>query len=196
MFAATGTRDVHDWPSEVQALEPLALVDTDPATSQPGEVRSLGGEAETPSSSDARWFQFVPLSQADVALEEGVMIATPLWAGLRHLHGVWGGPSCELTDLLAATVSFRQVCSFVQDSGMMWLPGKPSNAGIQLMRQLLPNARFSTVQTDSGPAFAAAHPRCNPQTWRPSLQRLRAFAPLVTPLRASLVYHTRSLARG
>ena len=61
-----------------------------------------------------------------------------------------------LRRLAANTVAFRQICTQVTRSGMLWIPGVPSSAGRILLRRVLPRAIFSTVQPAGQPIFVAA----------------------------------------
>ena len=65
--------------------------------------------------------------------------------------------SLFLKRLGANTVAFRQVCLQVSHGGLLWLPGVPSSAGIQLLRRLLPQAHFQTAHSSAGSLFVAAH---------------------------------------
>ena len=107
------------------------------------------------------------------------------------------GPPSQLLDLLAATVTFRQICACVQHHGMLWIPGRPSSYGVALLRALLPDAIFRTLSFVSGTVFTAAHPRCIADSWLPSLSSIctsncGAVQPLA--LRAHFVYRTQSSA--
>ena len=107
------------------------------------------------------------------------------------------GPPSLLLDLLAATVTFRQICACVQQHGMLWIPGRPSSHGVALLRALLPDAVFRTLSLVSGTVFTAAHPRWTADSWLPSLSSICASnCGAVQPfaLRAHFVYRTHSSA--
>ena len=103
------------------------------------------------------------------------------------------GPPTALTDLLAATVTFRRVCEVVSHSGMLWIKGWPSAAGQALLRRLVPHLLFFWERTPSGAVFVASHPTCERDHWRPALYSLcgsGGLSPSVLPIRASFVYRT------
>ena len=105
------------------------------------------------------------------------------------------GPTSQLLDLLAATVTFRQICACVQQHGMLWMPGRPSSYGVTLLRALLPEAVFRTLSFPTGVVFTAAHPRCTAESWLPHLTGICAFNSgrvQTSALRAHFVYRTQS----
>ena len=105
------------------------------------------------------------------------------------------GPPSALLDLVAATVTFRQIVGCVQRRGLLWIPGNPSRCGIELLRMLLPDAVFRFLSLPSGAVFVAAHPRCPASSWLPSLSALGGLQPHSVqskPIRASLVYRTQA----
>ena len=109
------------------------------------------------------------------------------------------GPPGMLVDLLAATVTLRQVCDCISQSpGMLWILGAPSRVGISVLRALMPSAVFHSFPSDIGTAFVAAHPGFARTTWRAPLGSLlsaipKGCPPCTAPLRASLLYHPGSL---
>ena len=111
------------------------------------------------------------------------------------------GPSRDLTDLVAATVTFRRVCECVSYGGAFWMQGRPSAAGQQLIRAVLPDANLYSEHTPSGLVYVVAHPSCLKNSWHHVITSLcdvaaRPDTPAVLPLRASLVYRTKSSARS
>ena len=100
-----------------------------------------------------------------------------------------------LRHLGANTIAFRQVCLQVSAKGLLWIPGVPSPAGQQLLRRVLPQAHFSTLQSCSGPLFIAAHSAIVATAAKPALLALcRPTFPswcTVRALQPSLVYRTR-----
>ena len=103
------------------------------------------------------------------------------------------GPPCALLDLVAATVTFRQVIGCVQRQGLLWIPGSPSRSGIGLLRALLPEAIFRLLPLRSGAVFVAAHPRCPADSWLTAISSLGGIHPHSVQsqaIRASLVYRT------
>ena len=109
------------------------------------------------------------------------------------------GPPPALTDLLAATVTFRRISGVVSEGGMLRIKGWPSFAGQSLLRQLMPQVRFFWERTVAGAVFVAAHPQCPRAHWHTALYSLCGSGGLSTPvlpLRASFVHRTSSLDRG
>ena len=111
------------------------------------------------------------------------------------------GPSTTLTDLLAATVTLRQVCAAVERSGVLWMLGFPSSVGLFTLRELMPSASFHFQTISSFKVFAAARPTLPKDVWLERLQALLSTRPqFLSPrpllLRSSLVYHSRSLNAG
>ena len=105
------------------------------------------------------------------------------------------GPTSQLQDLLAATVTFRQICACVQQRGMLWMPGRPSSYGVALLKALLPEAVFRTLSFPTGVVFTAAHPRCTAESWLPHVTSICAFTSgrvQTVALRAHFVYRTQS----
>ena len=105
------------------------------------------------------------------------------------------GPPTALLDLLAATVTFRQICSCVQRQGMLWIPGSPSKAGLHVLRAFFPDAVFRFFRLPSGTVFTAAHPRCPREEWLPVIAKLgdtRCHSIQTSALRATFVYKTQS----
>ena len=102
-----------------------------------------------------------------------------------------------LRQLGANTVAFRQICLQVLERGLLWIPGVPSSAGQQLLRRVLPQAHFRTVQSSFGPLFLAAHSLVAATTALPVL--LSACSSdfsswcTVRALQPSIVYRTRPL---
>ena len=117
-------------------------------------------------------------------------------SGLSH-----GTLPLTLEDLLAATVTFRLICECVCRSGLVWLPGVPSTAGLQLFRKLLPAARFHFVRSAVGNIFVAAHPSLPLAAFADTLLSAEHsdffhFSSLGAFLQPSMVYHTRSPDSG
>ena len=102
----------------------------------------------------------------------------------------------SVADLLAATVTLRQICACVALKGLLWIPGVPSAAGKVLLRKLLPLGVFSTVQSSSGTLFVVSHPDCKVPSG-PCFSGDRVAPSSVSErgglLRPSLVYRSRSL---
>ncbi|OLP97834.1 hypothetical protein AK812_SmicGene19789 [Symbiodinium microadriaticum] len=113
----------------------------------------------------------------------------------KPLAGSEQGPPSALLDLVAATVTFRQVISCVQRQGLLWIPGNPSRCGIEFLRKLLPHAVFRLLSLRAGAVFVAAHPRCSADTWLPAISSLGGLQPhhvQSQAIRASLVYRTQA----
>ncbi|CAE7476814.1 unnamed protein product [Symbiodinium sp. CCMP2592] len=105
-----------------------------------------------------------------------------------------------LYNLLAATVTIRQVCLRVCSGGAVWCWGVPSRDGVAVLRRLLPEAFFRTVNLPGGAVFAAHHPSC-PPSWWPALLALcspvpRGPSPCVRPLRATFIFRTEPLGHA
>ena len=73
-----------------------------------------------------------------------------------------------LLDLVAATVTFRQVC-LAAAGGMLWMIGTPSFLGTNLLRILMPDVKIFRLQSDVGAMFVAAHPDLPKEIWCASL---------------------------
>ncbi|CAE7234406.1 unnamed protein product [Symbiodinium sp. CCMP2592] len=56
----------------------------------------------------------------------------------------------------AALISFRMTCKVVLRMGALWIPGRPSQQGLVLLRRLLPSAVFLDFWSPAGPVFLAA----------------------------------------
>ena len=111
------------------------------------------------------------------------------------------GPSSDLIDLVSATVTFRRICECVSQGGAFWIQGRPSAAGQQLFREVLPDAKLYSEHTPSGTISFVTHPDLEQSPCINSVSSFcdveaRADVPSVLPLRASLVYRTKSSARG
>ncbi|CAE7243796.1 pol [Symbiodinium sp. KB8] len=86
-------------------------------------------------------------------------------------------PPSPLLDFLAATVSFRQVCSALHLRGCAWISGIPSSSGQSLLRSLLPSATFHVVRSGSMSVFVAAHVTSSQSVWRRELSSLLGASP-------------------
>jgi len=105
------------------------------------------------------------------------------------------GPSSALSDLLAATVSFRLACMSVAVGGLLWMYSYPSKAGRDLLGKLLPSVALYSLRTPAGPIFAAVHHHVAASPWKEHLFRVCSPYPTpkaCSPLRATFVYSTRS----
>ncbi|CAE7196401.1 unnamed protein product [Symbiodinium microadriaticum] len=111
-------------------------------------------------------------------------------------QGAGTGPPEQLLDLLAATVSLRIVADAVRRSGLLWIRGSPSRAGLTVVRSLLPAASFHFLWTPVDTLFVVAHPTCAPP-WRRALSDLFSVSPVgrsprILQVRATVIYRTRS----
>ena len=117
----------------------------------------------------------------------------------RH-HGHRSGAMLgQLNALVAATVTLRKICSFVQAGGAVWIEGYPSSRGVTVLRQLLPSAIFFVISVTSSRIFIASHPRTPKESLIDGIRQLYDADPLgscprVQPLRACQFYRSCSLS--
>ena len=152
----------------------------------------------------AQWHRFWRIWQAMQSLHSWSPLSFRAAAVLRDASAFIPGtgsaarePPSALLDFLAATIAFRRICLALQSGGCFWISGVPSATGLALLKCLLPSAVFYTVPAQPSPAFVVAHVTSSPSVWRSELSSLLdgvpvAASPRVLPIRASLVYRTRS----
>ncbi|CAE7293312.1 unnamed protein product [Symbiodinium sp. CCMP2592] len=114
------------------------------------------------------WLSFVD----GAASGQDWALPTPWWPGLlamgvlrRASSSGLGAPVSlgdatsgrwSLLGIAAALVSFRMTCKVVLRFGALWIPGRPSQQGLVLLRRLLPSAVFLDFWSPAGPVFLAA----------------------------------------
>ena len=87
------------------------------------------------------------------------------------------GPPGDLIDLFSVTVALHQLCLSLNLIGMMWMLEFPSQAGISLLRQLLPAACVYRINSDQGAVFVASNPDFPTKRWRAPLLALLSTHP-------------------
>ena len=181
------------WRNFVDAADPLA-VDI-PSPWWPGLQRE-GTYWGLPSAWHRYWKLWLAAESTPDSWSSQVRCAQ---APLRRAGpATASGPSTVMSAIVANTVSFRLICWSVNASGLLWVRGVPSAAGISLLRLLLPQARFHVTGSIYGRVFVALHPSLPFQVWGPRVVDVAdsVFVGRHTPgclLQPSLVYHPRSL---
>ncbi|CAE7212948.1 unnamed protein product [Symbiodinium sp. CCMP2592] len=94
----------------------------------------------------------------------------------------------SLLGIAAALISFRMSCKVVLRFGALWIPGRPSQQGLVLLRRLLPSAVFLDFWSPAGPVFLAASSASLASSARAIIAGSAPAAPPPLSLRAFWAY--------